>query len=148
MLSFQTLWMLAHRHSLQSHNLSSEVKPLPFERAGPERKQAAGLRGEVAVRWTGESALQTRVTFVSLLTLFLLMEIFNVKMKSIHCESNNLLPTCEIQMLTVLSLKFFIKIMWHVIKTWNLNNNEYLNSFLCKIWNNVFVALINNNISN
>ncbi|KAI4802165.1 hypothetical protein KUCAC02_020019, partial [Chaenocephalus aceratus] len=47
------------RDQLCCSGLSSEVQPLPSERAEPERQQAAGFRSEAAERSSGESRLQT-----------------------------------------------------------------------------------------
>ena len=57
------------RDQLCFSGLSSEVQPLPSDRAGPERQRAAGFRSEAAVCWTGESRLQTEDSEVSSLTL-------------------------------------------------------------------------------
>ncbi|KAI4795395.1 hypothetical protein KUCAC02_031437, partial [Chaenocephalus aceratus] len=38
---------------------SSEIQPLPSERAGPELQSSRRLRREAAVCWTGGSSLET-----------------------------------------------------------------------------------------
>ena len=63
------LWLQAVRMSGLSRRmcfsgLSSELQPLPSERAGPELQSSRRLRSEAAVCWTGGSTLQTGHTEV------------------------------------------------------------------------------------
>ncbi|XP_070814172.1 ribonuclease inhibitor-like [Chaetodon trifascialis] len=48
-----------HRGRLCFSGLSSDLQPLPSERAGPELQSSRRLRSEAAVGWTGGSSLQT-----------------------------------------------------------------------------------------
>ncbi|XP_078147988.1 protein NLRC3-like isoform X1 [Centroberyx gerrardi] len=49
----------AHRGRLCFSGLSSELQPLPSERAGPELQSSRSLRSEAALCWTGGSTLET-----------------------------------------------------------------------------------------
>ena len=56
------------RDQLCFSGLSSEVQPLPSDRAGAEWQRAAGFSSEAAVWFSGESKLQTEDSEVSSLT--------------------------------------------------------------------------------
>ena len=68
-VSWQTVWLWTLRDSLWCCGLSTEVQPLPSERAGPESQQPDGFRSEAAVSRTAKSTLQTGDSEVSSLTL-------------------------------------------------------------------------------
>uniref|UniRef100_A0AAQ4R685 NACHT domain-containing protein n=1 Tax=Gasterosteus aculeatus aculeatus TaxID=481459 RepID=A0AAQ4R685_GASAC len=55
----ETLRLSDHRGRLCFSGLSSELQPLPSERAGPELQSSRRLRSEAAVCWTGGSSLET-----------------------------------------------------------------------------------------
>ena len=56
-VSWQTSWLWTLSDSLWGRGLSSEVQPLPSDRAGDVGKQSAGFRREAAVWSCGESTL-------------------------------------------------------------------------------------------
>ncbi len=70
LLLSQTFLLPTLRDSLWRRGLSSEVQPLPSDRAGHELQQAAGFRSGAAVCWTEESKLQTGDSEVTSCVLF------------------------------------------------------------------------------
>uniref|UniRef100_A0A4W5LP48 NACHT domain-containing protein n=1 Tax=Hucho hucho TaxID=62062 RepID=A0A4W5LP48_9TELE len=60
----EAVTLSSHRGRLCFSGLSSEVKPLTPERAGPELQSPRRLRSQTALCWTGGSTLQTGGTEV------------------------------------------------------------------------------------
>ena len=87
--STQIYWLWTLRESLWSRGLSSEVQPLPSERAGPERQRAAGFRSEASLCWTGESKLSPGDSEVSSCVSVSIYKIQNrsFKFPSVHLFS-------------------------------------------------------------
>ncbi|XP_076022036.1 uncharacterized protein LOC143012670 isoform X4 [Genypterus blacodes] len=55
----ETLRLYGHTRRLCFSGFSSDLQPLPSERAGPELQSSRRHRREAAVCWTGESSLET-----------------------------------------------------------------------------------------
>ena len=90
----QIEWVQLVRQQLCFSGLSSEVQPLPSERAGPELQQPAGLRSETALCWTGESRLRTRdsqVKWIYSLSSLSRFNTFQTKVRSLR----TVLPVIE-----------------------------------------------------
>ncbi|CAK6983350.1 NLR family CARD domain-containing protein 3-like%2C partial, partial [Scomber scombrus] len=63
--TLEALRMSDHRGRLCFSGLSSELQPLPSERAGPELQSSRRIRREVTVCWTGGSTLETGHSLIS-----------------------------------------------------------------------------------